>query len=181
MMFEYLDNIFYHDFIQFKSDIDTCRDNMLSVDSQLLHDRGITIDIEKEFELSDGRLILEYKKIGFECFFHYKSNTTLYVFLNGALTQKRPQFSRWSYYKFLNASVLNIADPMYQFYEDLKLGWYYGDETLNLRIYVAEIVKIIAGKLGVSNNNIIFYGSSGGRCGCARVCKPYRRSKSHCY
>ena len=38
--------------------------------------------------------------------------------------KEKQVFSRWSYYKFLNGSMLNIADPMLELYPELKLGWY---------------------------------------------------------
>lgn len=84
------------------------------------------------------------------------------MILNGALTGRKPQFNRWSYYSFLDGSVLDIADPMYEKYDGLELGWYYGDEQENLRIYLADYVKKIADYLLISYENIIFWGSSGG-------------------
>ncbi len=160
--FEFMGDISYHDYSQFIQEVDIYRDNMLVSDKKLLIDRGAAVRAEDEFELTDGRMVIEYKKIKFDCFFYYKQSTKLYVFLNGALTQERPQFARWSYYKFSSGSVLNIADPMYEIYDELLLGWYYGNKDYNLRRYVAELVKIIAGKLGVCDHNIVFYGSSGG-------------------
>lgn len=90
----------------------------------------------------------------------------LYVFLNDMFPHAgfahKTHFSKWSNYKFLNGSVLNIADPMCQIYEGLRLGWYYGNMDFSLRIYVSEIVKLVAEKMEVSNDHIIFYGSSDG-------------------
>ena len=165
-MFNYMNGINYDNYTQFVHDMDICRSDMLDADLKLLQDKGLIIDIEKEFELFEGKAVIEYKNIRFDCFLHQKPSKMLYVFLNAAFPHAgfahKTHFSRWSYYKFLNGSVLNIADPMCQIYEGLRLGWYYGNEDFNLRIYVSEIVKLIAEKLDVSNDHIIFYGSSGG-------------------
>lgn len=161
--FDHMEDITYSNYTQFIRTVDMCRGSMLDADRTLLKDTGsCTVNIDEEFELTNGRMIIDCNGISFDCFFHYKPSETLYVFLNGALTQKRPQFARWSYYKFLDGSVLNIADPMYAIYDNLLLGWYYGNNDFNLRLYVAEIVKKIAGKIGIAYKNIIFYGSSGG-------------------
>lgn len=161
--FGHMADITYSGYEQFIQDVDTCRNNMLTADKRLLEDNGITVvDLAEEFDLTNGRMRINCNGIPFECFFHYKSSEKLYVFLNGALTQQRPQFARWSYYKFLDGSVLNIADPMYTIYDDLLLGWYYGNTDYNLRLYVSDIVKVIAEKINVMHQNIIFYGSSGG-------------------
>lgn len=160
--FRHMKEIAYCDYAQFLEEVDTCRRNMLTADTELLRDSGRMLRFDDAFDLADGRMVIEYKEVKFECFFHYKPNAPLYVFLNGALTKQRPQFSRWSYYTFANGSVLNIADPMYGLYDELILGWYYGNEDFNLRMYTAEVIKGIAGKIGVANDNIILYGSSGG-------------------
>lgn len=163
---DYFDNmgdIVYDDYSQFIRNVDINRSNMLEADNSMLSEKTLTIiNINEDFELSNGRIEINFKGIQFECFFHYKPSSVLYVFLNGALTQRRPQFNRWSYYTFLDGSVLNIADPMYASYEDLILGWYYGNQDYNLREYVSELVKIIADKLGILYEHIVFYGSSGG-------------------
>ncbi len=165
-MFNYMNGINYDNYTQFVHDVDICRSDMLDADLKLLQDKGLIIDIEKEFELFEGKAVIEYKKIRFDCFFRQKPGKMLYVFLNAAFPHAgfahKTHFSRWSYYKFLNGSVLNIADPMCQIYEGLRLGWYYGNQDFDLRIYVSEIVKLIAEKLEISNDHIIFYGSSGG-------------------
>ena len=165
-MFKYMNGINYDNYTQFIHDVDTCRSDMLNADLNLLQDKGLVIDIKKEFELFEGKAVIEYKNIRFDCFLHQKPSKNLYVFLNAAFPDAgyahKTHFSRWSYYKFMNGNVLNIADPMCQIYEGLRLGWYYGNQNINLRIYVSEIVKLIAEKLEISNDHIIFYGSSGG-------------------
>lgn len=161
-MFQFMENMQFDNYESFKERIDNARSRMLSKDYSLLSDRQIDIDIDSVAGISNGRFNIEYNDILFECFFYYKSKSRLYVFLNGALTDEPPQFKRWSYYSFLDGSILNIADPMYRLYDNLALGWYYGNKDCDFRIYITEIVKKIAQILCISDENIIFFGSSGG-------------------
>ncbi len=111
----------------------------------------------------EGRFNVWAEKVLLECFFHYKKGMPLWVFLNGAcMGKERPQFKRWTYSYFLQGSMLNIADPMYQDFENLKLGWYFGNEKQNYRDNVVMLVKKIARMLGVKEEEIIYFASSGG-------------------
>lgn len=122
------------------------------------------IDLDKENKLSNGRFEIVFKNIHFKCLFYYKKGTPLYVFLNGAKVGGGGQlsFHVGSYYSFLNGSMLNIADPMLDMYPDLNLGWYYGNDKINLRQYMAELVLKITGIIHVEESDIVFVGSSGG-------------------
>ena len=158
----YMDDICFNDINEFMQSIDKHRDSMLMADNKLLYSEIQVIDINNIRKLSDGRIRSFYMGFQFDCFFHKKESKYLYIILNGALTGKKPQFNRWSYYKFLDGSILDIADPMYEKYDGLELGWYYGNDEENLRIYISDYVKKIADYLKVKYENIIFWGSSGG-------------------
>lgn len=161
-LFDYMDNIFFEDYDHFIEQVDSRRKEFLFADTHLLQDNHIILDLDKTVHIPNGRVNIPYKDIMFECVFHYKASKKLYVLLNGALTLSPPQFTRWSYYPFLDGCMLNIADPMYRRYSDLKLGWYYGSEQYDLRAYVAELVKKVAHILEIEDKNIVFWGSSGG-------------------
>lgn len=161
-LFTYMDNIWFDDTEDFIQNLDRQRANMLSSDESLLYSKEQIIDIDHIEELKNGRIRSFYREYQFDSFFYRKDSKYLYVILNGALTGKKPQFRRWSYYSFLDGSVLDIADPMYEKYSGLELGWYYGDDEQNLRIYLSDYVRKIADFLQVSYENIIFWGSSGG-------------------
>ena len=86
-MFDYMNDINYDNYTQFIHDVDICRSDMLDADLKLLHDQGLIIDIEREFELFKGKAIIEYKNIRFDCFLHPKSGKKLYVFTDGPITR----------------------------------------------------------------------------------------------
>lgn len=91
---------------------------------------------------------------------YVKQKSPLYVMLSGA--NSKGIYTRWSYYKFCKGSILCIADPMLQVYENLALGWYYGSPDCNFRKIISDFVREIAKKLKVKNEDIFFIGSSGG-------------------
>mgnify|MGYP002508122697 CR=1 FL=1 len=163
--FQYMKDIYFESYEQFTNEVDIARNNMLKADTNEICKIPICVDLNTAQELPDGRLDIQYEGTNFECFFHYKEVKVLYIFLNGAITGKGanvPMFSRWSYYKFMNGSLLNISDPMYRMNDELKLGWYYGTEELDLQQRTADFVVKIADLIGVKKSSIIFVGSSGG-------------------
>ena len=157
-----MNEIVYTDYLHFMEEVEQKRDEMLKFDLTLLQDHQRAYKLEEMTEIPQGRFSIIHEGIVFECFFHYKPEGYLYAFLNGAITAEKPQFGRWSYYKFIHGSMLNIADPMYDLYEGLKLGWYYGNDKVNIRKLIADIVKRISEIINVDSNKIVFFGSSGG-------------------
>lgn len=104
-----------------------------------------------------------------EGFFHKGSASKLYVMFNGSRSRSGgsaaaplPAFSRWSWYKETDASLLSLEDPMYYTFPDCTLGWYYGTKDEDYRAYCAQCIKKIAELLNIENENIVLYGSSGG-------------------
>ncbi len=162
--FKYMKDIYFESFDQFIKDVDRAREDMVETDLRISQIPYI-IDTKAIEELPDGRWNMWYEDVEFECFFQRKESDVLYVFLNGAITgedSSLPMFGRWTYYKFMDGSILNISDPMYRIYDKLKLGWYYGNKETNLQKILADFVLNIAGIIGVKQSNIIFFGSSGG-------------------
>lgn len=160
--FQYMNDIYFESFEQFAEDVNRARMDMLEVDSGEIKQVENRVDLKTAKELPNGRLSIRYRDIDFECFFHYNERKVLYVFLNGAKGDSLPMFSRWSYYKFLSGSMLNISDPMYRKHDKLKLGWYYGTEETDLQQIVSDLVIEVAKLIGIEQHNIIFVGSSGG-------------------
>ncbi len=73
-----------------------------------------------------------------------------------------PFFARWSWYKYLDESVISYADPMIFKDDEIKLGWFIGDKNHWYLETVSSIIQNLAKNQKVYNNNILFFGSSGG-------------------
>lgn len=145
---------------------DLFRKKLFSYDKYLLQETDICIDSTGYKEAPDGRFVISHKGVDFDCLFHRNRDNSdiLYVILSGARTagNSQPTFKRWSYYNFMDGHMLNIDDPMCRIHKNLSLGWYYGTKTECYCDYLSEIVEEFAYENGITNNNIIFYGSSGG-------------------
>ncbi|MCD7729830.1 MAG: hypothetical protein LUI60_08010 [Clostridia bacterium] len=133
-----------------------------SYDKSMLEDNGINLDVDNITELPEGRFSVTYKNVTFDCLFHLKKDKPLYVVLNGSKTGEPPEFKRWSWYPVFEGSMLNIADPTYKINDKIYLGWYYGNDEVNYRLLLVEVVKKITDFLGLDNSKVYFYGSSGG-------------------
>jgi len=115
------------------------------------------VDVD-EWNLKSGHFTTLYNKIKWDFFVNYTGSDYLYVFVSGKASSRSP-FQRWSWNEKDN--VLCIADPLLTNHS-ITLGWYIGDDCSDYRAEAAKIIKTIAGKMGVSNDHIIVYGSSGG-------------------
>ena len=122
-----------------------------------------------------------YTRIGsarIEGFFHKGAVPKLYVMFDGSRTRAGgkdlaplPSFSRWSWYKETDASLMSIEDPMFYTFPQCTLGWYYGTENEDYRSYCAQCVRKAADLLGIETKDIILYGSSGGGTAAVGVSK----------
>lgn len=139
------------------------RKELYNKDKSLLKNKDIVILPENIDTAENGRLTIRYKNTGYECFYYRKDTSDrLYVFFSGARKTGGvlPILKRWTYYSYIDGTLLNIADPMFRDFDDLKLGWYYGNDEVSYVNRIAELVRIVADKLG--KKEIIFFGSSGG-------------------
>lgn len=118
--------------------------------------------------IPEDRFCADVNSAHFECFFKKGSTDYLVVFFSGARTRPNgtvtayPNFSCWSWYKDINASILCIDDPMYSTYPEMVIGLYYGTKTDDFRQDTAILIKRIAQILNVENKHVILYGRSGG-------------------
>lgn len=79
---------------------------------------------------------------------------------NGEI-KKPPFFDRWTWYKYFDESFIAYADPSFYYDDNITLGWFVGKETWYLEV-IGKIIKNIAKNRKISNENILFFGSSGG-------------------
>jgi len=89
---------------------------------------------------------------------------TLTVMFQTAIDRARvhlPIFQRVRFQKELGAGpVVAFADPTLDMSRELRLGWYLGNEELDLHRSIANAVRVLAEQLGV--RNIVLQGGSGG-------------------
>lgn len=174
---ELYENTYYDEYFDYKSfitGINTKRNKAFGVDKSLLEETDIKYDINNILDLPDGRFSIINHNIEFECLYKKQNSDKLYVFLSGArpsLTCPLPIFKRWSYYKYVDYSVLNIADPMYRKYNNIFCGWYYGNKEESYIDYLVEVIAAVAKKQGIGNDKIVLFSSSAGgyaalHCGC---------------
>lgn len=80
---------------------------------------------------------------------------------NGELL-KPPFFDRWSWYKHFKESFIAYADPMLFYDDDLRIAWFIGNKRDWYLKDLAAIIEELAKNQKIINDNILFYGSSGG-------------------
>lgn len=97
--------------------------------------------------------------------FNDKYPHRLYVLLAAAINRASavlPVFNRWKWAAKFPGHVLCIADPSLYLAPDYALGWYVGTRSIDVTEKLAWMVSAVAARLYVPNDNIVFYGSSGG-------------------
>ena len=113
-----------------------------------------------------------YDNIKFEFIAYFTENPNLLCFGTGASprksktsdgkTIKPPYFNRWSWYESFDENFIAYADPIYYIDDEIRIGWYVGDKNNWHLASIAKIILMISHNLQISNNNILFFGSSGG-------------------
>ena len=73
-----------------------------------------------------------------------------------------PFFVRWKWYNYFDDSVIAYADPVMFHDDDITLTWFAGNKDYWPLEDVAEIIEKLAINQEVMNDNIMFFGSSGG-------------------
>ena len=158
--FNYMDAIYFNTYKKFCEDMDFSRKEILNADKNMLRKETKKVDLDTEIYLPNGRFEIDFKQVLFKGFFYYKKGP-LYVFLNGAKEPgEKNSLSRWSYYSFLNGSMLNIADPMLDMYPNLKVGWYYGNNEINLTPkpdHYIGLFKTLSGNAKISERVYVLY------------------------
>lgn len=156
-----MQNIEFKSYNQFIHDLDMYYEEN-KPNKELIECEEKIINIEKIENITDGRNDFIVENVKYKTMVHLGDKSILFIFLNGSLKGKAPEFNRWSYYNIIKGTTINIADPMYDLYPKLKLGWYYGDKKNNFRKKLAKMVKSVANFLNIPNEKIYIFGSSGG-------------------
>jgi hypothetical protein len=88
----------------------------------------------------------------------------LFVMLHGAVRRHKralPLFARWNWGKVLKGHVLAVCDPTL-YLGRMELGWYMGTGFKHAIPGLVAIAEETRRKLGIAEDRLIFYGSSGG-------------------
>lgn len=73
-----------------------------------------------------------------------------------------PHFHRWRWVEQFEESAIACADPMIFWDKDISIAWMIGDSEHWYIETLAEIIQKLAKNQNVINDNILFFGSSGG-------------------
>jgi len=102
-----------------------------------------------------------------------------YVFFNGALmrnTTLYPVFNRHSWARRVRANTLNVYDAATNPTQGHLLGWYHGTREKPLYGDIAAIIERLKIDRGLSNEDLVFYGSSGGGWAALRYAAMFKGS-----
>ncbi|WP_369326758.1 hypothetical protein AB6N01_02840 [Alcaligenes nematophilus] len=109
-----------------------------------------------------------------------KDDRRHYIFFNGALSQStialHPIFHRHSWAKRINTNTLNIYDASVNPLKGYFLGWYQGTHDRPLHNDIVAIVEQLKRQHGLSNSDLVFYGSSGGGWAALRYASLFKGS-----
>jgi hypothetical protein len=89
---------------------------------------------------------------------------TLFVMLNGAVDRAKPLpvFARWNWGKVLGGHVLAFCDPTLYLDDQIRLGWFVGNRSIDPMQALLRTVELVRVQLGIAHSCVVFYGSSGG-------------------
>lgn len=97
----------------------------------------------------------------------------LFVFLSGSANRSKyvpPVFQRWSWVEKIPGICVFISDPSLYLGLKLSLGWYVGTESYDYTNDLIDIVKEISNCRSIKEDDIYFYGSSGGGFAALKLC-----------
>lgn len=141
-------------------------DNIIAIDFNEIDGFDFPIDIPFELHVN-------YKNIIYCLIIKFSSkNKNLICFGPGAHARNSknskgelinpPYFDRWSWHKYFDESFIAYADPIFLYDPKITLGWFVGDEHQWYLETLYLIIKKLSKQQEILNENILFYGSSGG-------------------
>lgn len=132
-----------------------------------LYPSTFTLSSVKKPEPEDRALRLDGAHWKFPGLYFSSKNSRLFVMTSAAVDRskiKLPNFNRWTWAgtgKF-PGHVLCIADPTLELHDDMKLGWYLGTDKHDAINELCSFIRRFADSLGIPEEKIVFWGSSGG-------------------
>ncbi|WP_131358115.1 hypothetical protein [Aquitalea sp. USM4] len=101
----------------------------------------------------------------FHCLYAPHPSSSIFVLLTAAVDRDKmppPYFNRWGWKEQFPGKVFCISDPTLCLDPTISIGWYLGNQEHDATADMADLVKVLAGSVGVSEGNVITYGSSAG-------------------
>jgi len=87
-----------------------------------------------------------------------------------------PDFPRFSWHNSFKESLIYPADPTFYINEEIKTGWYIGNEENWYLEKIAEIISKIKENFRIKNENILFYGTSVGGFSSLMMATLFKKS-----
>lgn len=158
--------------LKFLNKITNLRDSISAFDRKILDyyddTNSFSFDKSSKFKVKiDG---IDIKGI-----FCNGSSNSLHVAYAGARSaqdierdsnNENPIFSRWSYYPLYDGCFIGIAEPMFDIYKNLLIGWFYGDRNKCLISPTIILINKICELKGINSKNVIYFSSSAGGYAC---------------
>ena len=132
-----------------------------------LHPTMFTLSSPKKPKPERTALQLKGPHWTFSALYFNSENQRLFVMLSGATDRNKitlPYFNRWTWAgagKF-PGHVLCISDPTLELHDDMKVGWYFGTAKHDVTGELCSLIRRFAETLGIPEDKIVFWGSSGG-------------------
>jgi len=96
----------------------------------------------------------------------------LFVLFSGDAVRGRnapPVFQRWSWADRFPGHCLYVSDPTLHLDRHMGLAWYAGTRDLDPLDAVASVVRRLSARLGLGEDRVVSYGSSGGGFAAMRL------------
>lgn len=149
----------------------TIQDLFFSEDEELLHRKEkVCVNLDDITTLDSGIHEIVVNDFSIDVLFiDKKESDRLFIMLMGSKTREYPEFKRWSWGKTIDANILYIADPNYKNEYGSNSSLYVG-----YREEVVCLIEKIRRILNIKNENLYFYGSSGGAVTAIHISNNFR-------
>ena len=123
------------------------------------------LDATALIQLDDTSFLIADREVELHCRLKLLPEADrLFVMFSGAVDRSKPLpvFARWNWGKVLGGHVLSVCDPTLFLDDQLRLGWFVGNRTLDPMGALVRIVDRVRALTRIGEGRVIFYGSSGG-------------------
>ncbi|MBD2845923.1 prolyl oligopeptidase family serine peptidase [Paenibacillus sp. IB182496] len=125
-----------------------------------------TFNTNRDYKfLEKGLYSFEIDRIKYDFLFSPGEEKRLFVFFNGDFDRNKytpPVFQRWSWASHFPGHCIYISDPSLNLCKNVGLAWYIGTKQISFTEKITMLVRKVAQITRVNEEDIVFYGSSGG-------------------